>query len=149
MPEFYLDMGSEKATRRFERLSEFAQGYVEAAFWLLDEEDAKRFRNGANFGHLAVKALKEMVADCDAFEKENETMLALAYASGDYTANRAGVDFWLTRNGHGAGYWDCGELTKLIVGKNNETNVGKVLTERAHVYGSMDLYRGDDGKLYV
>lgn len=49
----------------------------------------------------------------------------------------AGIDFWLTRNGHGAGFWDRG------LG-----DVGTRLTCAAHNYGSVDLYAGDDGLIY-
>ncbi len=47
-------------------------------------------------------------------------------------------DFWLTRNRHGAGFWDRG-LGEL----------GNRLTELAHTYGSCDLYIGDDGLIYI
>ena len=50
---------------------------------------------------------------------------------------RAGHDFWLTRNGHGAGFWDRG-LGEL----------GSRLSKAAKVYGSVDLYPGDDGLIY-
>ena len=46
-------------------------------------------------------------------------------------------DFWLTRNGHGAGFWDRG-LGKL----------GNELSEMAKTYGTSDVYLGDDGKIY-
>jgi hypothetical protein len=49
-----------------------------------------------------------------------------------------GRDFWLTRNRHGAGFWDRG------IGE-----LGERLTEAAHTFGSSDLYVGDDGLLYV
>ena len=53
-------------------------------------------------------------------------------------AAQAGHDFWLTRNGHGAGFWDRG------LGER-----GDRLTNAAHVYGACDLYLGDDGFVYV
>ena len=49
-----------------------------------------------------------------------------------------GHDFWLTRNGHGAGFWDRG-LGEL----------GQKLTDACKTFGSMDLYVGDDGKIYA
>jgi hypothetical protein len=48
-----------------------------------------------------------------------------------------GHDLWLTRNHHGAGFWDRG-----LAG-------GGKLTELAHCLGECDLYVGDDGKLYT
>ena len=47
-------------------------------------------------------------------------------------------DFWLTRNGHGAGFWDRG------LG-----SVGDELTKNAKPFGSVDAYVGDDGKVYL
>lgn len=49
-----------------------------------------------------------------------------------------GHDFWLTRNRHGAGFWDRG-LGEL----------GEKLTTWAHSYGSSDVYLGDDGKVHL
>lgn len=49
-----------------------------------------------------------------------------------------GHDFWLTRNGHGAGFWDRG------LG-----DLGLQLSDMARAYGSSDLYVGDDGRVYV
>ena len=51
---------------------------------------------------------------------------------------QAGHDFWLTRNRHGAGFWDRG------LGER-----GQRLTDAAHVYGESYLSIGDDGKVYV
>lgn len=47
-------------------------------------------------------------------------------------------DFWLTRNGHGAGFWDRG------LG-----DLGDKLTEASKSYGSSDLYVGDDNLIYL
>lgn len=45
----------------------------------------------------------------------------------------AGHDFWLTRNGHGTGFWDRG------LGA-----AGDRLTAAAHVYGDVNLYLDTD-----
>lgn len=55
------------------------------------------------------------------------------------TAESIGHDFWLTRNGHGTGFWDRGYDDEL----------GDRLTDAAHSFGSSDLYIGDDGKVHV
>ena len=46
-------------------------------------------------------------------------------------------DFWLTRNGHGAGFWDG----------DYDDDVGDELTKISESFGSVDLYVGDDGKI--
>lgn len=50
----------------------------------------------------------------------------------------AGHDFWLTRNGHGAGFWDRG-LGEL----------GERLSEASKAFGGIDLYLGDDEQVYA
>lgn len=49
-----------------------------------------------------------------------------------------GHDLWLTRNGHGAGFWDRG-LGQL----------GDSLTTAAKSIGWANTYLGDDGLIYV
>lgn len=53
-------------------------------------------------------------------------------------AGQVGHDLCLTRNGHGAGFWDRG-LGEL----------GERLSVHARAIGESTLYVGDDGKLYV
>jgi hypothetical protein len=48
-----------------------------------------------------------------------------------------GHDFWLTRNGHGAGFWD-GELG----------DIGDRLTEASKAFGEVCLTVCDDGEIY-
>jgi hypothetical protein len=52
---------------------------------------------------------------------------------------QAGHDFWLTRNGHGAGFWD-GDWPEAYE---------KMFTKGAESYGDFTLYLGDDGKVYA
>ena len=47
-------------------------------------------------------------------------------------------DFWLTRNGHGAGFWDG----------DYDDEVGTELTKIAHTFKELDCYVGDDGKIH-
>jgi len=49
-----------------------------------------------------------------------------------------GHDFWLTRNGHGAGFWDRG------LG-----DMGEKLTEIAKSFGGCNAVLGDDGSIYL
>lgn len=51
----------------------------------------------------------------------------------------AGHDFWLTRNGHGCGFWETLDWPE---------EAGKRLTEASKAFGEFNLYVGDDGKIY-
>jgi hypothetical protein len=48
--------------------------------------------------------------DCARFMAHCAGPLFAALACDGYTTEQAGIDLWLTRNGHGAGFWDRDEL---------------------------------------
>lgn len=78
------------------------------------------------------------LADLDNLPDEYEFQAILGYMEDpDVRASNLGHDLWLTRNGHGTGFWDRG----LGV-------LGAALTEVAEAMGPVDLYVGDDGKVY-
>lgn len=74
----------------------------------------------------------EMRADCQSFAESNIADLA------GMDPGQAGHDFWLTRNHHGAGFWDRGLGAR-----------GDRLTASAEPYGESNLYAGDDGAVHV
>lgn len=75
--------------------------------------------------------------DCRDFLEANAALLG-EYEAAGFTMEQAGHDFWLTRNGHGAGFWDRGLPGDL----------GKRLTQASKV-GSVDLYAGYGGLIYA
>jgi hypothetical protein len=50
--------------------------------------------------------LERMRADCEAFARDNADDIEVYCAGLGYTFAQVGHDFWLTREGHGAGFWD-------------------------------------------
>ena len=76
----------------------------------------------------------KLTIDCDAFMDAQSVNLT------DYPDNSAGNDFFLSRNGHGAGFFDRDYGTKEQC---------KALQEAARSFGEANIYVGDDGKLYV
>ncbi len=93
-------------------LEAFTDGYIEAALWSSTYEHTEGnevwdspIDSDYAPDSLAPEALKAMQDDCRKFVEENlETIEAEKDDDNDF--NRAGHDFWLTRNGHGAGFWD-------------------------------------------
>lgn len=148
MPEFVLDMGDDDAARLFDDLDEFTQGYVEAMFWTdtgsdYEEEELDR----ASFAELAPEALATIARECIEWQNKNYGALRLACLQDGYDMQQAGVDFWLTRNGHGAGFWDREELQAVKLGRHNDKGLGDVLSERCR-HSDRSIYRGDDGLIY-
>lgn len=133
MPEYVLDTSLDMD--KWHGLDAFTQGYIEAAFWTGNEEEGIP---GKGLHDLADITLTSIKADCADFQSSNQLDLEHAYSELDYSPDRAGHDFWLTRNRHGAGFWNRG------LG-----DIGKQLTDAAHAYGEIDLYVGDDGMVYV
>ncbi len=109
--------------------------YIECALW--SSTDNADESGGAplddNYGpeDIAPETLAEMREDCDDFIAS-----AGKLGADDWSDGQFGHDFWLTRNGHGAGFWDRGYAD------------GDALTDLARPYGSVDLYVGDDGLIY-
>jgi len=100
-----------------------------------------------NYGvsDLAPEALARMVADCEKFQADNAEWITDAHLTNANSEalwdadEKAGHDFWLTRNGHGAGFWDGDWLD----------DAGKALTAASKAFGECSLYVGDDGRLYI
>ena len=117
-------------------LNDFAMDYIVCALWSSSDDDGIPLDSNFDITDLNELSLKEMVADCNRFETENSDLLN--DTPDDYDMGQAGHDFWLTRNGHGAGFWDRDLL-----------EIGDKLTEKAHSFGESNILMGDDGKLFV
>lgn len=116
-------------------LDAFTTAYIECALWSSTDEsnDAGGEPLDSNYGpeDITRVALLEMVADCRSFQADNADDLA------GLDSEQCGHDFWLTRNGHGAGFWDRG-LGAL----------GDRLSAASKVYGSVDLM-AHRGRIYA
>lgn len=108
------------------------KAYIAAALWSTSLDGLEAMDNRYSTDDLSPEAKQRMSEDCERFWQENAADLAVVGEAG------AGHDFWLTRNRHGAGFWDRG-LGEL----------GERLTKAAHAVGGCDLYVGDDGKLHL
>jgi hypothetical protein len=112
----------------------FCAAYLACALWASQDDDGEPMDALYDATDLSPEAVQSMQDDCRAFIDGN---MADLVAIG-FDPARAGHDFWLTRNGHGAGFWDRGY-----------GDPGDRLTEACKPYGTSDLYIGDDGKIYV
>ena len=117
-------------------MDDFTAAYIEAALW--SSTDNSNNQGGepldANYGldDIAPETRAAIHEDCLAFQRDHAEDIG-----GDL--ERAGHDFWLTRNHHGCGFWD-GDW---------EDNIGQRLTTASNAYGDFDLYVGDDGLIYA
>ena len=119
-------------------LSHMIQGYITAMLWSSNgtDQEGNDLESLEGF-ELSSEAETIAKADCEKFLKENKNLLSQVYnRPADYES--AGHDFWLTRNGHGVGFWDRGFGV-----------VGDALTDRAKEYKEQSPCIGDDGKIYL
>lgn len=147
MPQYAME-GRDDVIRQ---LDTFTTAYVEVAFWTseapgvtteewqaTDDHDGGSIPCDVSFTDLADKTLATIKADCEAFQASRAWLDYMEECS-DADEVQAGHDFWLTRNGHGTGFWD----------RNLPEPHGNTLTEAANGFGEQYLYLGDDGQVYV
>lgn len=104
-------------------------------------EGEREPRDAGSVHQLPDQLLADAKADCDGFRAACGPLLAQADQLHGYREAQAGSDFWLTRVGHGAGYWDRG------LGQ-----IGQQLTAlcgHGTPYGNLDPVLGDDGRVYL
>jgi hypothetical protein len=107
--------------------------YIDAALFSSTDEDGEPLDRNYTANDIHPASLHVMKGDLDDFLKGNEE------AIGDADLGQTAHDFWLTRNRHGAGFWD---------GSGDYADPDH-LTQMAHPYGDQNLYVGDDGMLHV
>lgn len=109
----------------------FTKAYTEALLWSSSGDPQSPFGRTAEITEISLELMTRIESDCNKFQLANSE-----HFDGNYS--QAGHDFALTRNRHGSGFWDGDwpESTAIL------------LTNSAHAFGEIDLYRGDDGKIY-
>lgn len=132
-------------------LDDFVKHYLIAALWSSTDNNEEPLDGAYDIDDLAPETLAAAIADCERFQTVSAELLADAYIMYDalglsYHPDAgsaqacAGHDFWLTRCGHGIGFWDRGfndlgdQLTALV----------GYCTE----FPPVELYVGEDGKIY-
>ena len=110
---------------------DFHAAYIEALYFTDtgDEDQA------AQDAKLSPDAAEICRADCLSFWHRFGRYVDAA----KMTPQQAGHDFWLTRNGHGAGFWD-GDWPEPYA---------DMLTKGSKSYGEIDVYLSDADEIEV
>jgi len=117
-------------------IDEIVNSYIETALWSSNDIDDDEPMDKEYTIHDIDEAGRECAErDVKAFllkadQLTPDTMYYLCMEVG-----RIGHDFWLTRNGHGAGFWD-GDYDK------DDVEMGKYLTDIAKSFGEMNALAG-------
>ena len=108
-----------------EHLDEFTFAFIECGLWTSEDLDDSSFED------IDPEDMGTIILECKEFQKK----------AGDRILpdpRLAGHDFWLTRNGHGAGFWD-GDWPEPFATE---------LTKLSESFGGCEIYQGDDSNLY-
>ena len=125
-----------KTAAQAPRMDSFTRAYFETALWSSTDESrddgGDPLDENYSIGDIDEETSAKMIADCTDFQERYTELLV---ESGlDY--DKAGHDFWLSRNGHGSGFFD------------EEVPHRDELQAAAESYGEFSLYVGDDGVIY-
>jgi hypothetical protein len=85
---------------------EFATGFIETALWSSTDDEGEPLDDTYSIDDFTKASLEQLLATANDFESANEDLLEKAYEATGKNARQAGYDFWLTKEGHGAGFWD-------------------------------------------
>lgn len=110
------------------------RAYLACALWTATdgERGEIQLEDHYDLDDFADESVVDAAADCARFVADNQIDLE------ELSDEDIGHNFWLTRNGHGTGFWDRG------LGA-----VGDRLTAACKPYGERYVYVGDDNKLYI
>lgn len=137
MSQFILN-ANHHGKHPFYSLDDFAKGYVEAMFFTNGDTGDERedLLNDIGVEKLTKKAVEEIRHDCNMFKVKAKDLLDFAVGRDGYSEERAGNDFWFTRQGHGVGFWDRNEL--------KADDLGDKLSEAARGFGEayVEVSRG-------
>ena len=117
-------------------MNDMVTGYLVCALWAdLRAEDGDSI-DDKSITDCTDAMITQAIKDCENF-KDLAKDLIPSYLE-KFDERQMGHDFWLTRNGHGAGFWDRG-LEAL----------GKDLTKVAKTFGTCDLYVNECGMVAI
>jgi len=111
-------------------VEKFMEGYIDAMLWSSTDDDDTPLSNYLSASDISDSAMQQILDDCTKFWISNMQEIPCVPA-------QAGHDFWLTRQGHGAGFWD-----------GDWPEHGDKLTEASRAFSELSV-SVEDGKIYL
>lgn len=126
------------------QLDPMVRQYLETALWSSNDESTPQggepLDKSYDVSNISKKSVEKAKADCNEFyEQASEALKKAGHDIGKLDLGDLGHNFWLTRNGHGAGFWDG----------DYEKEVGDILTNVSDSFGEIDPYVSDDGEVVI
>jgi hypothetical protein len=116
-------------------INDITKHYAFAALWSSDDMDTgEPLDSTHDVSDISKKTMDKMRSDVKKFVTDNKDALEKSGLPGE----QIGHDFWLTRNGHGAGFFD----------RSLDSDIEKQLMDSSREFGEVTLEVGDDGKIH-
>lgn len=132
-------------------LGPMVEGYIECALWAETCGDFFSDKSYSDLGFdvtdITERCLAQMIRDCVHFANQNDWNLIMHLGSKfnknpKYTERNFGHDFWLSRNGHGAGFFDHKKPQS-----DNDPTIWDVFQLNAVKTGPCELYLTEWGEI--
>lgn len=107
--------------------------YLQTILWSSTDDEGVELDSNYEIEDFSPQALSKARLDLNNFWKTSKDLIV------GEDEGKVAHDFWLTRNGHGAGFWDGGY----------KKSKGEKLTKIAKQFGEITPYIGNDGKIYL
>ena len=118
--------------------SSISTGYLAAMLWASSDDNGEPLDSNYSIDDVSSDLKKQSIADIEKFVQSCETFdIDLS----QFDAEQIGHDFWLTRNGHGSGFWARPEIY------GEDTCIQ--LTNIAECFDMQHPYIGDDSKIHL
>lgn len=145
MPEFQLNNNASPAKLRakYRDLNEFERGYIEAMFFTNGDTGSndETLLNRLGTDRLTRDAIADVVKSCEAFlgyiMPDGCFVRQWLDRCDDYSDEQAGRDLWLSRQGHGAGFFDrteLGDAADALQDAAREAGEAEVYVSRGWIY---------------
>lgn len=111
-------------------LDQFKQAYTTCLLWAEVDDNDEPLDYNYDESEFSPALQAQIDSDCNQFFTANYEMIKS-------NISNAGCDFWLTRNGHGAGFWD-----------GDWPEHGEQLTAACKEFKEVCIYIGEDNLIY-
>lgn len=119
---------------RITKASDIIEQALETALWCTTDYNGEPLDDNYNIDDIEQETIQQLTLELKDFITANQAIIDKLPEH--YSTTDLAHDFVLTRNGHGAGFWDRG------LG-----HIGDLLTEACKPYGPFELYETGNNTL--
>jgi hypothetical protein len=115
-------------------IDEVLNAYLVCLLWSSTDDDGNPLDANFSVEDIDSESVEDHREQIEQFTHDNRELIEQT----EMTDEQLGHDLWLTRNGHGVGFWDRGY-----------GEAGDLLTVASKALGECWPYVGDDGTIYI